>query len=341
MPMPPWWHPDALMRRRRNLAVRRAIRRAWTNWFEGAGFEEVETPILTPMPGAETHLHAFATEMVGPNGARATRYLHTSPELAMKKLLVAGVPRLFQFARVFRNGEVSPLHHPEFTMLEWYRADADWRRVLDDTVTLLRLAANAAEVDRFRSGPVACDPFAPWDVVSVAEAFARWADIDLAGCLDNRDRFAAAAATAGVRVADGDDWETLFFRVMLDRIDPHLGVDRPTVLTDWPTRLGALARRRPDDPRWVERFEVYVAGVELANAFGELTDPVEQRLRMTRDMARKRDLYGADWPIDEDFLAALKHGMPPSAGIALGLDRLVMLATGADRVEDVLWAPTR
>ena len=150
---------------------------------------------------------------------------------------------------------------------------------------------------------------------------------------------AAEARRIGIEPHPGDDWEALYFRIFLDRIEPHLGIGAPTILYDFPASMAALSRRNPDDPRLAERFELYVCGLELANAFGELTDPAEQRARFLADQAKKQALYGETYPIDEDFLAALEHGLPPSAGIALGFDRLVMLATAADDIEDVLWAP--
>jgi elongation factor P--(R)-beta-lysine ligase len=337
-PRPPW-HPEMFAGRRPALMARLAVLRAMRRWFEEAGFLEVETPALQVSPGMEPHLGAFATE-IREHGApvRRTLRLHTSPELAMKKLLVAGAERIFQFARVFRNGERSATHHPEFTMLEWYRAGAGWRDLVDDCRPLLR-AVSAAGGGGFRWCGAFCDPDAEWELLSVEEAFRRETGIAVLDLADDVAAFRRAAEAVGIATGADDAWDDVFFRIFLDRIEPRLGLGRPTVLHGWPARMAALARIDPADPRTAERFELYVAGLELANAFGELTDAAEQRRRFEADRALKRRLSGEAWPIDEDFLAALGHGMPASAGIALGFDRLVMLATGAERIEDVLWLP--
>jgi lysyl-tRNA synthetase class 2 len=325
--------------------VRQAVLRAVRRFFEDRDFAEVETPALQVCPGMEPHLQTFATTLTGPYpGQERVLHLHTSPEFAMKKLLVAGVPRLFQVARVFRNGERSASHHPEFTMLEWYRAGAGYGALVDDTVDLVRAAASAAGCRRFAFGSLDCDPFETWQVLTVAEAFQRYAGIDLMASVDGSPEpdprpLVRAAAAAGVAPHQGDRWEDVFFRVMFERIEPRLGAGVPCVLTDYPVNMAALARPKPGDPRLAERFEVYACGLELANAFGELTDPAVQRRRFAEDMALKEVLYGERTPLDEDFLAALDYGMPDSAGIALGFDRLVMLCSGARTIDDVLWAP--
>ncbi|CAK0743548.1 Elongation factor P--(R)-beta-lysine ligase [uncultured Gammaproteobacteria bacterium] len=341
----PWWHPDSFARRRPFLAIRSRILAATRHFFDLHDFIEVETPALQVSPGVEPHLLPFATELQGPHpDQRQTLYLHTSPEFAMKKLLVAGLPRLWQLARVFRNGERSATHHPEFTMLEWYRAGAGYRDLIVDCVDLVRAGARAAGSNWFRFNGIECDPFADWQVLPVAEAFTRYAGIDLLATapeplVPDFDRLAAAAAAVGIHAHDGDRWEDLFFRILLERVEPHLGHGVPTVLIDYPASMAALARPKPEDTRVAERFELYLCGVELANAFGELTDPVMQRDRFAADQALQRQLYGRCVPHDPDFLAALDHGLPDSAGIALGFDRLVMLAGGAKTIEDVLWAP--
>ncbi|MFC7333316.1 EF-P lysine aminoacylase EpmA [Rhodocista pekingensis] len=340
----PWWHPDAFARRSAALAARGRITRAVRAWFEAEDFAEVETPALQVSPGLEVHLQAFSTELRGPHpDDRRVLHLHTSPEFAMKKLLAAGLPRLFQLAHVFRNGERSATHHPEFSMLEWYRAGAGYTDLMRDCEALVRAACRAAGTDLLRRGEATCDPFGAWEVLTVADAFRRYADVDLLATAPDPLRpdpalLAAEAARIGIRTAPGDTWEDLFFRISLERIEPRLGYGRPTFLADYPVSMAALARAKPGDPRVAERFELYACGVELANAFGELTDPAVQRARFEADMAEKQRLYGERYPLDEEFLDALAL-MPESAGIALGFDRLVMLATGAARIEDVLWAP--
>ena len=328
------WRPDKLARRLPYLQAREQIRTAMRGWFAEQGFVEVETPILQVAPGAEVHLAGFATEWRTPDGAARPRWLHSSPEFAMKKLLAGGVPRLFQFARVFRNGEGSALHHPEFTMLEWYRAGAGYEAIMQDCAALL--ASCGAQMLRWQD--TSCDPAAPPERLTVAEAFERHAGVDLFATVGDA---AALSQASGVKRHAGDSWDDVFFRIMFDRIEPHLGVGRPTILCEYPIGMAALARAKPGDARVAERFELYACGVELANAFGELTDPAIQRARLAADMDEKERLYGVRWPVDDDFLAALEHGLPDCAGIALGFDRLVMLATGASHIEDVLWLPVR
>jgi lysyl-tRNA synthetase class 2 len=327
--------------RRPVLLARGRIQAAVRTWFAGAGFVEVETPALQVSPGNETHLHAFGTELIGPDGTRTPRYLRTSPEFACKTLLAAGEPRLYEFARVFRNRERGPLHHPEFTMLEWYRANESYETLMDDCAALLAVTAEAAGTRRFTYRERSIDPFAPPERITVAEAFARYAGLDLLATLDesggDRLALASAAAQMDIAVADDDRWGDLFSKIMAEAIEPHLGQDRAVILYEYPIPQAALARAKPGEPRVAERFELYACGVELANAFGELTDPAEQRRRFEIAMAEKQRIHGERYPIDEDFLAALA-GMPPSSGIALGFDRLVMLATGAPHIEHVLWA---
>jgi elongation factor P--(R)-beta-lysine ligase len=341
----PWWRPDRLAGRRARLAARGRILAAVRGFFADAGYVEVETPALQVSPGLEPHLRAFTTIWHDPrDGAAKPRYLHTSPEFAMKKLVAGGLPRIWQLAHVFRDDERSATHHPEFAMLEWYRAGASYRDLMDECEGLLRRAQDAAGGAALRWQGRGADAHAPWQRLTVAEAFARYAGIDLLATMPDPARLdaallAAAAAEIGVAPHEGDDWETLFFRIFLDRIEPNLGSGAPTILYDYPITMAALARPKPDHSRLAERFELYVCGLELANAFGELTDAAEQRRRFLTDQAKKQALYGETYPIDEDFLAALEFGLPDCAGIALGFDRLVMLATGAEHIEEVLWAP--
>jgi lysyl-tRNA synthetase class 2 len=337
----PWWAPAVHADRRPFLLARGRITDAVRAWFRARDFVEVETAILQPSPGNETHLHAFATELHDPGGARAPLYLHTSPEFACKRLLAAGERRIFTFARVFRNRERGALHHPEFTMLEWYRANEPYETLVDDCAALLAVAAEAAGTPSFSFRGRVCDPQTAPERLSVAEAFVRFAGIDLMTTLTpepDRTRIATAAQAAGIRVADDDTWSDVFSRVLVERIEPQLGVGRPTILDDYPSVEAALSRRKASDPRLAERFELYACGIELANAFGELTDPAEQRRRFAAEMAEKERIYGERYPVDEDFLAALAV-MPPASGIALGFDRLAMLAAGAPTIEHVLWTP--
>jgi len=340
------WHPQRFARRKNNLVVRQKVITALRAYFRDADFAEVDTPILQSSPGNEVHLQTFATTIKSPHADEAPRilHLHTSPEFAMKKLLVAGIPRLFQFAHVFRNGERSSRHHPEFTMLEWYRAHETLDAIMQDCVALTRRAARAAGCEAFAVNGMTCDPFAEWTSLSIPKAFSDYAGLDLMATIDNaRDpspnRLATAADKAGIRVAQGDRWDDIFFRILGEKIEPFLGKDVPCFLCDYPVSQAALARPKVSDPRLAERFELYICGVEVANAFGELTDAEEQVRRFRADMELKDKLYGETVPVDDDFIAALRFGMPDSAGIALGFDRLVMLCAGAEHIEDVLWLP--
>jgi len=339
-----WWRPDRFAARRGHLDIRRRVIAAIRTFFSESDFLEVETPALQVSPGLEPHLVAFATALLEPGAAGRPRYLRTSPEFAMKKLLVAGLPRIFQLAHCFRNAERGATHHPEFTMLEWYRAPAGYRDLMADCEKLLRACLAASGRGTFTWRGRSADPGKPWQVISVAEAFRHFCGIDLLAtapdpAAPSRDLLAAAAAPLGIAPHDGDHWEDLFFRIFLERIEPELGNGAPTLLYDYPISMAALARAKPGDSRLAERFELCVCGLELANAFGELTDPATQHRRFIADQAAKRERYGEAYPIDEDFLAALAHGLPECAGAALGVDRLVMLASGAATIDEVLWAP--
>ncbi len=325
MPQPAW-HPGSLADRLPFLRRRAQLVQATRAFFAARGYTEVETPYAVPAPGEEVHLRPFATA----DGDRPL-WLHTSPEFAMKRLLVAGAGPCFQLARVWRGGESGPLHAPEFTMLEWYRPGASMAALLDETQHFL--AAVLPPIVHCRGVETRIGPI---EAITMADAFHRWAGADV---LATAGDAAALAAQSGATLRPGEDWEDLFFRLLLERIEPHLGRAHPTALTHWPAAQAALARRTRTDPRTALRFELFVCGVELANAFEELTDAAEQRARFEADRARRHKLTGPDWPLDEDFLAALAHGLPPCSGIALGFDRLAMIASGASRIAQVQWLP--
>lgn len=337
-----FWRPSRHADRRAFLLARAAIVSAWRGWFAGQDFLEAEPGILQVSPGNEAHIAAFATQILDPDGQVRSLYLHSSPEFALKKLLAAGEERLFALARVFRNGERGALHHPEFTLLEWYRAREAYGVLVEDCAQLARLAAQAAGSRVLAWRGVACDPFAPPQTLSVAEAFSAYAGVDLDATLrpdgEDRDGLARQASARGLRVSADDSWSDLFSKMLSALVEPQLGHGRLCVLDRYPACEAALARRCEDDPRYAERFELYACGVELANAFGELTDPVEQRRRFVVEMAERQRIYGEAYPLDEDFLAALGQ-MPPACGIALGVERMVMLAAGATRIEQVVWTP--
>jgi lysyl-tRNA synthetase class 2 len=340
-PTSPWWSAARFADVRPFLAARGAITKAVRAWFDEQGFTEVETAILQVSPGNEIHLHAPRTELLDADGDRAVRYLRTSPEFACKKLLAAGETKIFEFARVFRDRERGRLHLPEFTMLEWYRANATYDAVMADGVVLIAHAALATGIGQFSFRGQTADPFAEPEMVTVAAAFERLAGIDLLATLGTGegDRARLAAAAEGkVRIAADDNWSDIFSKVLVEYIEPKLGQGRLTILYDYPFPEAALARAASSDPRVAERFEIYACGVELANGFGELTDAAEQRRRFTEAMDEKQRRYGERYPLDGDFLAAVAS-MPPASGVALGFDRLVMLASGAMAVDQVVWTP--
>ena len=328
--MHPEWRPDSLADRLPFLRRRTALARATRAFFEARGYTEVETPYAVETPGEDVHLRALRTEASDAHGHTRTLWLHTSPEFAMKTLLAGGAGPIVQFARVWRDKEGSPRHQVEFTMLEWYRPGLDFAGLMDETEELLR--AVLPPCVRSHGIETRIDGF---ERLTVAEAFARHGAGDVLGTAGDA---AGLAESAGVALRDGEGWEDLFFRLLLERVEPHLGRRRPTFLTHWPAAQAALARRDPTDPRVALRFELFVCGIELANAFEELTDADEQRARFIEDRARRHALYGPDWPMDETLLSALPH-MPPTSGIALGFDRLAMLAAGADRIDQVQWLP--
>ncbi|MEY4696956.1 MAG: hypothetical protein RIT14_1384 [Pseudomonadota bacterium] len=339
----PWWDRGRHADRRPLLLARNRIQAALRGWLAEQGFTEVDPVALQVSPGNEAHLHAFATDALAHDGTARRMYLHTSPEFAMKKLLAAGETRIAAFAHVWRNRERGVLHSPEFTMLEWYRAGEDYAVLMEDTAAFLRLAAQAAGSAVLRFRGLDCDPSLPFERVSVAEGFARHAGIDLLATIRADGSTDAGALRAqmtaqGMRAAEDDTWSDMLSKVLVERVEPKLGIGRMTVLDRYPAAEAALARPVPGDGRVAERFEVYACGVELANGFGELTNPEEQRRRFGLEMDEKARVYGERYPLDEEFLAALA-AMPQASGIALGFDRLVMLATGAPRIDDVIWAP--
>ena len=338
----PWWDPDRHADRRPVLLARNRIKAALRRWFEAQGFVEVDPAYLQVSPGNEVHLHAFSAVAIDAEGRERQRYLNTSPEFAMKSLLAAGEERIFTFSRVWRNREGGPRHAVEFTMLEWYRAGEGYETLMADCAEVLRVAAEAAGSDVLRFAGQECDPTAGVERRDVCAAIRTATGVDILASLEpsgrpDRIALAGAVAASGRRVAPADTWGDLFSKLILE-VEDGLGAGQAVVLDRYPAPEAALARPVPQDPRLAERFELFACGLELANAFGELTDPVEQRARFESDMDLKERLYGERYPLDESFLAALDV-MPPASGIALGFDRLVMLATGAPRIESVLWTP--
>ncbi|MEZ0226446.1 MAG: EF-P lysine aminoacylase EpmA [Alphaproteobacteria bacterium] len=356
-----WWHPDHFMRKVPYLQERARIFGEIRAFFDARGYLEVDTPALQTAPCMEAHIQAFKTELLSADRqSKRAMYLHTSPEFAMKKLLVAGLPKIYQLAKVFRNAEGSSWHSPEFTMLEWYQRGMDYKDMMEETADLVRHVLKKPVVAEGRS----CDPRQPWEKITVVEALRKYADIDIIDHLPRHpeqsegsspgkiprsarndkleaplEYLRAEAKRIGVYVSPHDDWENALLKILMEKVETRLGSPAPAIIYDYPVSMAALSRPKPEDPRFAERFEVYVCGIELANAFGELTDAKVQRERFLADVALRKKVYGDDYPVDEDFLRALEFGLPACSGNALGVDRLVMLATGADNIALVQAAP--
>jgi len=320
------------------LGARSAMIDCTREFFLQRDFVEVPTPSLVPSPGMEPHLAGFSTWYEDHAGHTRQVWLPTSPEFALKRALCEGLDRIFEIRTVFRNrGEMGPLHYPEFTLLEWYRAFADYRVIMSDTEDLLSSIAHrlgAVTHRTFRGIRIRWD--APYCRMSVSEAFSRYAGIDLGEGMEDEDGFRAACAARLSHVPPGEDFCSLFHRVMIERVEPHLGLGAPVILYDYPMAVAALAVRKPGDPRFCERFELYVAGVEMANAFTEVNDPREMAIRIRRARQEQRAMGARPTPVDGEVLRAMRRGMPPSGGIAVGMDRLLMAMLGLDHIAAVL-----
>jgi lysyl-tRNA synthetase class 2 len=310
-------------------------------FFLKRGFLEADTPSLVAVPGAEPYLSPLETMVTTADGERAQGFLVTSPEYCLKKLLVAGFEKIFEFSRSFRNEEnLGGMHNHEFLMLEWYRAYASYLEIMDDCEALIRTLAkemNGSQTLRVRGTTVRVDH--AWERISVVDAFQKYAAVDLEKNLD-AESLRRTVRAKGYRPTDSEAYDDLFFRIFLNEVEPCLGRKVPTILYDYPIQMGALAKRSERDPRFAERFELYIAGVELANAYTELNDAAEQEERLHADIRLRKKMGKTAVGPDEDFMHALRIGMPPSGGIALGLDRLLMLLLGRERIEDVRLFPT-
>ncbi len=326
-----WWHSEKYARKISYLKERARVVSAVRAFFDKRGYLEVETPALQTAPCMEAHIQAFAAQSIHNPGL----YLHTSPEFAMKKLLVAGLPKIYQIAQVFRDETPSKMHSPAFSLLEWYQAGMDYKEMMRETVDIIRAVAP----NKITFNGKTSDPHAEWEIITVVDALKKYASVDISQQLGNLTHIKSEAARIGVYVSEHDDWENALLKILMDKVEPHLGAPVPTILCDYPVSMAALSRPKPEDPRFAERFEVYICSVELSNAFGELTDAKVQRERFLHDVALRKEIYGQDYPIDEDFLAALEAGMPAASGNALGIDRLVMLVTGAEDIDLVRAVP--
>ncbi len=335
-----------------NLLGRDWILRAIRNYFHKQGFTEVETPALIKLPGMEPYLNPFKTKVYNERGEEHEAYLITSPEYAMKKLLASGFQKIFQICKCFRNGEqFDGLHNPEFTMIEWYKTDADYNDLMVGVENLILsildnpyLSQGSGSSERSRGQNyklkfknLKIDFSKPFERLSLKEAFKKFCKLNLDNLL-TLNAIKKAAEDKGYKIGEDFRYEDMFFKIFINEIEPNLGKNKPTFLYDYPIQLGALARAKKDNPQYAERVELYIAGLEIANGFSELTDSGEQRKRLEEEkklrFAQNKDLYN----IDEDFIQALNN-LPKSAGIALGIDRLVMILLDASSIEEVISFP--
>lgn len=322
-----WWHPNRFALKIPHLKARAQMMSRIRNFFDARGYVEVETPALQTSPCMEPHIQAFKTK---------GHYLHTSPEFAMKKLLVAGLDKIYQIAHVFRDEAPSSLHTPEFTMLEWYEKGLSYDAMMDETISLVRAAADGAKLS-YRG--IACEPQEEWEIITVVAAVKAHADIDIKGKFGDLAHLQTEAKRIGVYLSPADDWENALLKIIMEKVEPNLGIKAPTILCDYPVSMAALSQPKPGNPSLAERFEVYVCGIELANAFGELTDAKTQRERFLHDVTLRKKTYGDDYPVDEEFLRAIDFGLPACSGNALGIDRLAMMISDVARIDDIQACP--
>jgi len=316
---------------------RHALLRGVRDYFEQAHFLEVDTPAMATCPGLETHLDAIEVRpRLTPEGHHETRWLITSPEYHMKRMLSAGFERIFQIGKAFRSGETGRWHNPEFTMLEWYRAFASWEDGLEDTIRIIESAAAALSKNGV---DLPLDLSHPWPRMTIREAIEKWGGFDPAPWSDT-NLLREKALKAGVSISDREiSSADIIVRTLVEKVEPALPTHRPFVLTDYPDCMASLAQRSTDDPTVAERFEVYLGGVEIANGFGELTDAREQRRRFIADLEERTQMNLTTYPLDETFLGALEAGCPPATGVALGIDRLLLCLTGSEELEQTMAFP--
>ncbi|MGQ9859448.1 MAG: EF-P lysine aminoacylase EpmA [Thermodesulfobacteriota bacterium] len=323
-----------------NLKTRSRVFRWVREFFHERGFLEVYPPALVPLPGMEPHLDPIGVNLHLMDGTPRRFYLHTSPEYCMKKLLSAGLERIYALGHVFRSGEISWTHNPEFMLLEWYRAGEDYCRVMEDCEELIcHLATLTGNHGSIQHGESPLDLSRPWPRLTVREVMRQYASVDVDQIGSLEDMVRVANGKGYTEVDSSWPWEDIFYRIFLQEVEPQLPKSRPFFLVDYPLEMGSLARRKPDAPRWVERFELYLGGLELANGFSELTDPLEQEARLISERSQRERAGKELYPVDRSFLEALQRGIPEAAGVALGVDRLLMVLTGSSDIKDVIPFP--
>jgi lysyl-tRNA synthetase class 2 len=320
--------------------VREKVIDTLREFFKTRGFHEVETPLLVKSPGTEPYLEVFETEVKFAEGDNYTAYLLTSPEYAMKKLLAAGFENIFQICKSFRNKEGrSSRHNPEFTILEYYRSHADYTALMTDMEEMLQMLAEkmSGHKESFEYQGRVMDLSKPFKRISVAEAFQTMANVDIDTLLS--DKIIEVAKQKGYQVDDTTTWEQAYNQIFLNEIEAKLDQTKPTIIYDYPLSQAALSKRKKSDPRFAERFEIYLAGIELGNAFSELIDADEQEGRLKAELKERDQLGKTKYELDTDFIDALRSGLPDCTGIAIGVDRLVMLFANVSTIEDTMLFP--
>lgn len=321
--------------------VREKVIKAVRSFFDEKKFHEVETPLLIAHPPAESYLEIFETTLLDRSRKPQKAYLSTSPEVPLKKLLVAGIGNCYSLTKSFRNMETnSYLHSPEFTILEWYRVGVEYSVIMQDCEKLIVHIANTLGIkENFSFQGKSIDIFSSWERLTMKEAFKKWANVEFDHFLDEEEA-KKIAINKGYTVSDSNTWEELYNQIFLNEVEPHLGQGKPTILYEFPGSMGALAKKKADDPRYAERFEFYIAGLELGDCYHELTDATEQEARFEKELAEIKRLGKTIYEYDTDFIDALRVGLPQCSGIAVGLDRLIMLFADVAKIQDTLFFPS-
>ncbi len=306
-------------------------------FFWSLDFVETDTPIAVKYPGQEPYLNPVPVMFYDPTGKAENFYLHTSPELAMKKLLAVGYEKIFQIVKCFRNHEAfGGTHNTEFTMIEWYRAPGKYQDIMDDTENLFKFVGQKLNRQTVKYNDKEINIFKKWDRLSMKEVWQKFINVSLDDYLEF-NKLSELTKAKGYSVQPDDAYEDLFFKIFLNEIEPRLGNETPVFVYDYPARMTSLSRLCEHDNRYAERFELYIGGLELANAFGELTDAEEQQRRLEKDRELRAKLGKAVWPVDEGFISALRSGIAPAGGVALGVDRMVLLFTEAKDLNEVIF----
>ncbi len=306
-------------------------------FFWSQGFVETDTPLAVRYASQEPYLNPVPLTITHPRGEKHRFYLRTSPEYALKKLLCAGLTKIFEIGKCFRDEEdFGGTHNPEFTMIEWYRVPGTYQEIMDEMENLFKYVGHGLKIKdlRFKNRTITLPE--KWDRMSMKEVWKKFTSINLDNNLTS-EQLSNTARDRGYQVTRSDAYEDIFFKIFLNEIEPHLGLERPVFVYDYPAHMSSLSRLSEVDPRYAERFECYIGGLELCNAFGELTDANEQSRRLEQDKALRQTLGKETWPVDPDFIAALRSGLAPAGGIALGVDRMVVLFTGAKDINEVIF----